>query len=195
MPAPFIVLDGPDATGTTTHAKMLAERIRANGHDVVLTAEPTNGPIGGRIREFLKSGQLPPESLQLLFTADRAWHLKHEVMPALSKGTIVVCDRYIPSTIAYGKACGLDGAWLEQINGIFPAPLFTIFTLPPFSVALERMSGRPEHDSMENGDLQKRVFAAYEEMAKQDLTISVADTSGNKDATHQQIWNVVQKIL
>ena len=146
MPIPqFIVFEGPDGSGTTFHAKRFAERLREDGRDVLLTCEPSEGPIGGTIRSALNTTPLPPpDSLQLLFTADRADHLAREIIPALNAGTTVVCDRFILSTIIYGSSQGLSKEWLETLNRQFREPDLTIVTLPPYSVCRERLERRAE---------------------------------------------------
>ncbi len=192
MKAPFIVLDGPDGSGTTLHSKLLAERFQAEGKEVLLTAEPTDGPIGSWIREQLKSGtQIPAAAIQLAFTADRAWHMEHVVLPALSAGKIVICDRYSYSTIAYGKALGLDEDWLTQMNAIFLKPDVTIFALPSIDVCMERLSRRSFNDSFEKRDLQEKVHAAYKMLAASDASIAIVDTEGEKPDIAAKIWEIV----
>ena len=86
MTGKFIVFEGPDGSGTSYHSRMLAQTLRNEGKNVLLTAEPTSGPIGTLIRTTLKEGDgFPAESLQLLFCADRAWH-QREIRSALERG-------------------------------------------------------------------------------------------------------------
>jgi dTMP kinase len=195
MPGRFIVLEGPDGSGTTHHSKRLAETLRTEGLDVLLTAEPSAGPVGARIREFLREGSLSADALQLLFCADRADHVRREIMPALEAGKIVISDRYALSTVAYGEALGLDPEWLLVLNNKFIQPHLHLLLLPPLSVALERVSRRKETDSMERQELQERVHAAYARLADGDPAINVIDTDGEKDVAAGRILELVRAAL
>jgi dTMP kinase len=195
MPSKFIVLDGPDASGTTTHARFLSEKLAAEGHVALLTSEPTDGPVGKEIREHLKGDGTDPMELQLLFTKDRAWHVEHVITPALAAGKIVVCDRYWYSTIVYAQAQGLDVTELTTLNTGFIQPTVTIFTLPPVEISLKRLQKRAEKEIFEQEDLQRKIHAGYAAMAQENKAISVVDTSGSKEEISAEIWNIVQRSL
>lgn len=191
----FIVLDGPDASGTSTHATFLAERLRSEGHDVVLTSEPTDGLLGKEIREYLKTGKIDPTELQMLFTRDRAWHVKHVIEPALKAGKTVICDRYWPSTIVYAQAQGLDLTELKNLNNKFIQQDITIFTLPPIELSLQRLTKRASTEIFEQEDLQRKIHEGYERMAREDQRIVVVDTSGEKSAVADEIWQAVSATM
>jgi len=113
----FIVMEGIDGCGKTTQAKFLHEWLIKEGHDVFLTAEPTNSIIGKCLKAILSSGvQIDPHALALLFTSDRYEHIKKEIEPALRDKKIVISERYYHSTIAYQAAQGVDREWLLDIN-------------------------------------------------------------------------------
>ena len=195
MPA-FIVLDGPDGSGTSTHAKLLAERLQKEGYAVLLTAEPTDGPVGIQIRELLHNEAMDPMSLQLLFTTDRAWHVKEVIAPALAEGKIVVCDRYWYSTVVYAEAQGLHSDPLLDLNKKFIQPDIAIFTMPPLEISLKRVMKRPTQEIFEKEELQRNIYGGYLELAaKHPSIVSTVDTSGEKQAVAEEIWNIVQKIL
>lgn len=180
---PFIVLDGPDATGTSTHCRFLAERLTAQGKEVLLTAEPTDGPMGVQIRQILNEKEkLEPMALQMLFCADRAWHVEHVIAPALKAGKTIVCDRYWHSTIVYAAAQDLPTSELLKLNMTFPQPDVTIFTLPPIEVALKRMQKRSASDLFEKETFQRRLHEEYKKLAAQHPSITIVDTSGEKTA-------------
>ncbi len=103
MPARFITLEGPEGAGKTTQAHLLAERLRAQGHRVVLTREPGGDPLAEGIRALLQNAELAlaPRAELLLFLAARAQHVAHVIRPALESGQIVLCDRFSDSTVAY----------------------------------------------------------------------------------------------
>lgn len=193
MHGKFIVLEGPDATGTTLHAQLLAERLEKEGHTMLVTAEPTDGPIGSWIRRILRGHvTLPADALQLLFCADRAWHVDQVIRPAMEEGKIVISDRYALSTVAYGEAQGLDRQWLQDINASFVKPDCTILTLPPFAVALERLERRPAHDIFEQKDVQEKLHGIYRALAAHDHSLKIIDTSGPKQCAANAVWEIVR---
>jgi dTMP kinase len=198
---PLFVLEGPDGAGTTKHSALLAERLRKQGHDVVLTAEPTDGPIGTYIRTMLKSPTgdvgalrampLPsPGALQLLFCADRADHVARVIQPALDQGKTVITDRYVLSTIVYGTAQGLDKEWLRSINAAFPKPDVMFLLLPPYAVCAERIGRRATKDQFEVDAFQRKVYAEYENARSPEMI--VVDTSGNVEEVAQNVEALAQ---
>lgn len=189
MPGRFIVLEGPDGSGTTLHSHLLANRLREAGFDVLETAEPSLGPIGQQIRGILKGHEkIADDALQLLFCADRAQHLADIIEPALREGKTVICDRYALSTIVYGAASGLDRQWLKQVNAAFREPDITILTLPPIEVCMERLHRRSELDALEASELfQRRVYEEY--ATTRDPNIVLVDTSGNARHVAEFLWN------
>lgn len=190
MSGRFIVLEGPDGSGTTTHTALLAERLQTGGTDVILTREPTTGPIGSFIRQELKNGLIPPLPLQLLFSADRAWHEFEELVPALEADKVVISDRYWLSTIVYAKALGIDPAPLVELNLKFVQPTTQIVLLPPFEVCMERLGLRADHDMLEKESIQRRVYDGYLEMA-QKMHIPVIDSSGEMNDVADKIQEAI----
>ncbi len=194
MSGRFIVLEGPDGSGTTTHSKLLADTLRAKGEDVVLTAEPTDSPIGKFIREQLQSKTVEsPSALQLLFCADRAWHIEKVIKPALAAGKTVISDRYVISTLIYGEALGLDPDWLVRVNTPFLEPDVMIIALPPLRVCLERVLSRKQLEVFENENFQKKVFDLYEKVGEEDPDAHMIDTSGVKEEVAKQVLETVKK--
>lgn len=191
----FIVLDGPDATGTTTHAKLLAEGLEKKGHNVLLTSEPTDGPVGKKIRDYLKSGAIDPLKLQMLFTSDREWHVKNVIEPALAEGKTVICDRYWHSTIVYAEAQDIDSTELKKINMKFIQPDCVFFTLPPIGISLTRMAKREEKEVFEREELQRTIHDGYRRMAIENPGIHVIDTSRTKKGVSAKIAEIVEACL
>jgi len=136
----FIVFEGPDGSGQSTHAELLTRWFEKRGHKVFTTKEPTNSLVGGIIRVILKKEwKVDMKTLQLLFTADRAHHLNTEIKPLLGKGVDVISDRYILSTLAFGLIEeNLD--WLKQINSKFPIPNITFILNVPGRICAERIA-------------------------------------------------------
>lgn len=194
----FIVLEGPDGSGTTSQSKLLAERLQQEGHDVLLTAEPTTGPIGVFIRNQLSTSgnSVTAGALQLLFTADRAWHVDTVIEPALKEGKIVIAERYGISTVIYGEATGIDGKWLEAANDKFLKPDLLIVTLPQFDIAIERINKRKEKDIMEEKvELQRRIHDLYRAYAANHPECPLVDTSGTLEESAEHIYRVVSAAI
>ena len=192
----YIVLEGPDGSGTTSHASRLVNSIQNLGFKSLLTAEPTGGPIGTFTREcFRTKVKIPASALQLLFCADRAMHHEVTVKPALERGEVIVSDRSFYSTLAYGEALGLDTSWLARVNDAFVKPDLVILALPSFEVCMERLHGRDNLDGLEEDSLQARVHKAYRGLADAHPEWLVIDTSGSMDETAHAIQQTVNQFL
>lgn len=165
----FLVLEGLDGAGTTTQCTMLAKALRATGREVHVTNEPSNGPVGTLIRQALGGrlvlpqglGALTPETLALLFAADRVDHLASEIEPALARGSVVLCDRYLLSSLAYqGSQVGM--AWVAAINGQALKPDLTIFLNIDIKVAARRRKDRGLAEELyETEEAQRRTAKQY----------------------------------
>ncbi|MBJ6762856.1 dTMP kinase [Myxococcaceae bacterium JPH2] len=165
----FIVLEGLDGAGTTTQTERLASALRADGHAVVTTREPSDGPLGTLIRQALTgrlglphgAGPLAPETLALLFAADRTDHLKARVLPALDEGKVVLCDRYVLSSLAY-QGASLPMAWVETINAFAVPPDLTLFVgVAPEVAARRRASRGGPAELFEADEAQRRIARQY----------------------------------
>lgn len=152
----FIVLEGIDGSGHTTQAKLLADYISEHGVPVWLTGEPTLFTEAGRTIKATLKGELPapndPLEFQKLYVEDRRAHVE-EIKQHLANGEWVICDRYVPSTVAYGAGSGADYQTLLELNQQFPLPDATFFLDVSPKVAVERVKGRGE----------TREFFEYEE--------------------------------
>ncbi len=139
----FIVFEGTDGSGTSTQAKLLAQHLTSKGLKVFSTAEPTENFLGKTLREVLqKKKELSPKAFQLLFFADREQHLQNEILPALARGEIVICERYNWSSLAYGQAEGVDQKFLENLAESFVEPDYTFFMNIPAEKSMERVETR-----------------------------------------------------
>lgn len=143
----LLVVEGLDGCGKSTQVAALAAALRAAGHDVLETREPTTGPFGRRIREMARSGRpVPAEEELSWFVEDRRQHVAEVIAPALAAGRVVVCDRYVLSTVAYQGARGLDWkALLEAGEAEFPVPdLVLLLEIAP-DAGLARVVSRGGH--------------------------------------------------
>jgi dTMP kinase len=191
-PGFFIVIEGIDGCGSTTHSKLLAKTLRGRGREVVHTCEPTGGPIGAMIRQVLQHRLVVPDTpgprtfswstMALLFAADRLDHLDSTVIPALRDGAIVVSDRYDLSSVAYQSATAPGGEeampWIRQLNACALRPDLTVVINVPLEVAEARRASRGGKEEMfEKRALQERLVELYaraEELTPGDNIVHVS---------------------
>jgi len=192
----FIVFEGLDGSGSTTQAQQLTKRLEAHGKAVFKTKEPTNGtPIGTQIRDVLQhKWEASPEGLQLLFCADRAEHLRNEIEPALSNNKVVVCDRYLLSTIAYGSLAVKDVNWLKTLNKYFREPDLTFYLKLSPEVCLERIRGRgSEFELFEKNEKLTKIGEAYAQLSNEYTNVYVIDATQSIEEVEEEVWKVVDK--
>ena len=156
----FIVIEGLDGSGKTTQAAFLAKQL-SDTYPVHLTAEPSRGKIGTFIREgcLYENIRLPTEAEALLFAADRIEHMQNELKPALDEGKLVICDRYVYSSLAYQGSAGLSLDWIKAINALALQPDFCIFIDVPPELVLERLQRKKS--VMETLETQRKVREIY----------------------------------
>jgi dTMP kinase len=178
-PGYFIVLEGTDGSGISTQISRISRILSARNRKVTATKEPSTGPAGLLIRQVLSKRLqgVTPEALALLFAADRLDHLEQEVKPVLESGGIVICDRYLWSTLAY-QGLDLEMSWLRQINSFAMQPDLTVLIKVHPSVSMERIiAGRLRTELFEKENLLGRIqenfltLAAEAQKAGQDVIL------------------------
>jgi dTMP kinase len=167
----FVTFEGIDGSGKTTQARLLAERLRSEGRDVVDTREPGGTEVGERIRAVvLGSERVAPWAEAALFAAARAQLVDEVIRPALARGADVVCDRYLDSSLAYqGLARGLGVEHVLQLNLLATAGLLpdrTFLIVVPVEKAAERRGDAPDRIEREGADFVANVDRAYRELAE-----------------------------
>jgi dTMP kinase len=213
----FIVLEGVDGAGTTTHTKGLLGALAARGLPVHATREPSDGPIGVMIRQVLTGrlvvpglhGPRPPtwKTMALLFAADRADHVESEIEPNLRDGVTVISDRYYHSSIAYQTATApaVDGdegrkrvsAWVREINRYARKPDLTIVLDLPAEVAARRRAERGRgHEIYDDLELQRELTAFYAGIDAHfpDERIVHVDSSGSREEVAEAILGHVRRL-
>jgi dTMP kinase len=199
----FIVFEGGDGAGTSTQLDILREKIDALGQSrrFFPTCEPTNGPLGRIIRSALgKDLELTGETLAFLFAADRNEHLYGPggVSARCREGTLVVSDRYVPSSLVYqGLDCGDELP--RRLNERFPAPQILIFfDLDPLR-ALERIEKREKKERFEYREFQEKVYRRYQDLLPlyRDAGVElITDNAAQSiEEVASDIWKVIAPLL
>ena len=191
----FLVLDGIDGSGTTTHTKMLVSYLEMLGLKVHLTQEPSKNEIGLLVRQFLKNNEIPPSTDALLFAADRDLHYKKEIKPKLDHGFIVVSDRYIESSIIYQSVQSdeISIEWIKQINKFARSPDLTIILDIDPKISLARKS-QEILEKFEDTKFLDKVRTLYLDRAKAE-GYHIINTNDIIEIVQQEIQTIVIKKL
>lgn len=170
----FVCFEGGEGSGKSTQSKRLAEALRAQGYDVVLTFEPGDTEVGKALRQIVLSpetGELSDRTEALLYAADKAEHVDTVVQPALDRGAVVITDRYVDSTLAYqGAGRTLAVEEVERVarwatHDLRPH-LTVVLDLEP-AAGLGRFEGRDRIEG-ESLEFHQRVREAFVRMAGAD---------------------------
>ncbi len=193
----FIVFDSLDGAGNSTQVKLLADYLNKIGKKTHITKEPTSGLIGGLIKSQLthdwKSSQI---CLQLLFSADRAYHLEKEVIPLLKKGINVISDRYFFSTMAYGNLEIKDLDWLIEINKKFILPDLTFFLKVSPKICIQRIKkDRFEITLFEKEKVLEKVWKNYEILAKKFENVFIINGERSIEEIAKEIKEIAKNKL
>ncbi|NLK09294.1 MAG: dTMP kinase [Firmicutes bacterium] len=207
----FITFEGPDGSGKTTQAALLVEKLKHLGYSVLFTREPGGTDLGRVLRKLLlePGSQLAAMTEVLLMAADRAQHVEEVIKPALQNNMIVICDRYVDSSLAYqGFALLGDVRSVKMINEAATGGLWPDLTLlldVDVEVGLKRhlpvMSSRDNAvlDRIEQRDLafHEKVRQGYQELQKiYPRRFAVVDTTFLKiEDISEKIWRNVQQRL
>lgn len=203
----FVVFEGGEGAGKSTQLALLAERLRGQGREVVVTREPGATPIGERIRALLldnSGAEAPsPRAEALLYAADRAHHVATVVRPALSRGAVVISDRYVDSSLAYqgaGRTLPVDEvSWLSSwATGGLKPDLVVLLDVDP-RIGLSRVAARAgEADRLETESIafHERVRYAFLDLAASDpKRYLVLDASRPVDELARLVARRVEEFL
>jgi len=196
-PGLFIAFEGLDGSGSENHASLLARLLEREGYRVVYTKEPTKSLIGGLIRSRLAGEwKIAPETLQLLFTADRAEHLRNKILPALQSGKIVICNRYIMSALAYNVVLVNDPNWLANLNSRFIPPDLTFLMKVNPKVCSRRVKeSKLEIELSKEESKLHRVWKEYERLAQAKNNIYIVDGERDDMAIIDEVSEIAFKYL
>ncbi|HAY39360.1 MAG TPA: dTMP kinase [Desulfobacteraceae bacterium] len=204
----FISFEGIEGSGKTTQAKHTVRFLQDKGHDCVITREPGGTRIGEKIRAILLdplSKDMYPLTEFLLYTADRAQHIKEYILPLLSDGKIVLCDRYYDATMAYqGFARGLDIGLIEKIHKLLfenlKPDITLLLDLPP-EIGLKRAwkqinnGNRISQETRfeeERLSFHKKVRAGYLELSRlEPERFRIIDASKDEHEVREEIIHIL----
>lgn len=207
MPGHFITFEGGEGTGKSSHARDLAESLRKKGRSVVLTREPGGSPGAEDIRTLLvtgSAGRWSATAETLLNYAARETHLRETIRPALARGDLVLCDRFMDSTRAYqGVAGGADMELIDtlerRIVGATRPELTLILDVDP-ELGLKRAKGRGasaedrfEKKGLEFHRILRDGFLAI--AAHDPQRCRVIDSSRSYQAVAEDIWRLVAPLM
>jgi dTMP kinase len=199
----FVAFEGVEGSGKGTQIRLAKEWLDSEGVPVLVTREPGGTNVGETIREVLldhETGRIEPRTEALLFAAARAQHVATVIRPALAEGKVVVCDRYIDSSLAYqGSARGVGeqdvltlNVWATQ--GLFP-DLVVLLHLEP-EAGLMRSLEEPDRIEMEGGDFHAKVSDAYLRIAEEHPErIVVIDADATPEVVHDRVVEALRRVL
>jgi dTMP kinase len=204
MKGTFITFEGCEGVGKSRQIKLLEEYLVKNNKEYYLTREPGGTPVSEQIRSVILDGKnvsMTDECEALLYAAARVQLLKEIVKPRLDAGQLVLCDRYIDSSLAYqGYARGLGCDFVEKINDYAIKnfmPDYTIFLNLTPEEAFKRKGGVDKTDRLELSGMEfhQKVYNGYVELSKKysDRFI-VIDASGSRDQTHAKIISALKGV-
>jgi dTMP kinase len=198
----FIVLEGPDKSGKSTQARLLAEALRARGLTVLHTREPGGTSVAEGVRAVLLNPQLQidPVAELFLYEASRAQHVAEKIRPALARGEVVLCERFTLSSDVYqGLARGLGLKTTRTLNAAATGGLTADLTLV-LDMPVEQFDARDKHrelDRLEREHVSFRIAVrkGYKKLAKTQRKTVLIDGTKVAEEVHRLILARVEKIF
>ena len=190
----LVVFEGLDQSGKQTQAERLRDRLVAGGRTVRLLSFPSyDTHIGAEIGRALKGERdYAADTMQLLYVANR-FEWKPEIERELAAGTVVVCDRYLASSVAYGEAFGLDGVWLAEVQRYLPQPDLTVLLdIDPHVSASRKTADRDKYER--DLSLLSRVRESYLRQAAAQRWLRL-DAGRDRDAVATEVHAAVMPLL
>ena len=207
----FITFEGGEGAGKTTQIRLLQKYFQQLNVPYLATREPGDTALGGLVRKILlevRVDAIAPLTEVFLYLADRSHHVAHIIVPAMSAGKIVLCDRFTDSTLAYqGYGRGIDLAWLRELNNAatsFIRPDLTFLLDCPIEVGLARAAerqyeaGKSREDRFERETIEfhEKVRAGFLALAREEpKRFCIIDAAQTVDESAAEIRKIVQRKL
>lgn len=197
----FITFEGCEGSGKSTHSKLLYDYLKKKGYSLIRVREPGSTPVGEKVRKILldPKNKISEVSELFLYMSCRSQLVEDKILPALKKGRVVICDRFLDATICYqGYAGGVDIGMIKKVGHLATSgiePGLTIFLNIKIEEGLKRSKGR---DRIERKSLKfhRRVKRGYLKLAKAyPSRIKIISTKGTIKQTQELIRRVVERCL
>lgn len=205
MRGKFITVEGTDGAGKSTQIELLVKYLQNNGFEVVVTREPGGTSISEKIREIIldvENSEMSDITEALLYAASRAQHINQKIKPAVENGKVVICDRFVDSSIAYqGYARGLDMSLIEDVNmyavdGMVPDATLFFDIKPEIGIARKKNVQSLDRIEKEALDFHYKVYNGYKELLeKYPQRIKRIDAEKDVEEVHAQVVEVLKEIL
>ena len=203
----FITVEGPEGAGKTTVLAKVGEQLEKEGYSIVLTREPGGIPIAEQIRQVIlnrENTEMDSRTEALLYAAARRQHLVEKVIPALNKGSIVLCDRFIDSSLAYqGHARGLGIDEVREINRFAiqdTMPELTLFFMIDPEIGLKRIENHKNREinrlDLEKLNFHQKVYEGYQLLIKNEPDrIKVIDANQSFEEVYQETLQQIRTYI
>ncbi len=203
----FITFEGGEGAGKSTAIKRIVEKLTSEGYEIVLTREPGGTPIAEEIRNVIldkKNTAMDPRTEALLYAASRRQHLVEKVIPALKEGKLVLCDRFIDSSLAYqggAREIGIDNVYnmnLFATEGMLP-DLTILFDIKP-EEGLARIAANSQREvnrlDVEKLAFHNKVRDSFHELAKRfPERFVIIDASKGPDEVFEESYRAIEDRL
>ena len=198
----FITFEGPDGSGKSTIIQKVYDYLIENNYDVIKTREPGGSPIAEKIRNLrldTENTEMGYRTEALLYAASRAQHVEETILPALNENKIVLCDRFLISSLAYqgvGRNLGIENVRKINefaINGVFP-DFVLFFDVDPITT-LKRKSSLDTADRLEKegNNFHERVYNGYKEILNSEKNIEIIDATQSVEDVFNQCIKVLKR--
>ena len=198
----FITFEGPDGSGKSTIIQKVYDYLIENNYDVIKTREPGGSPIAEKIRNLIldtENTKMGYRTEALLYAASRAQHVEETILPALNENKIVLCDRFLISSLAYqgvGRDLGIENVRKINefaINGVFP-DFVLFFDVDPITT-LKRKSSLDTADRLEKegNNFHERVYNGYKEILNSEKNVEIIDATQSVEDVFSQCIEVLKR--
>ncbi|MDD6905987.1 MAG: dTMP kinase [Finegoldia magna] len=198
----FITFEGPDGSGKSTIIQKVYDYLIENNYDVIKTREPGGSPIAEKIRNLIldtENTEMGYRTEALLYAASRAQHVEETILPALNENKIVLCDRFLISSLAYqgvGRDLGIENVRKINefgINEVFP-DFVLFFDVDPITT-LKRKSSLDTADRLEKegNNFHERVYNGYKEILNSEKNIEIIDATQSVEDVFSECIKVLKR--